>query len=168
MKEYLVVDGYNVINAWPELKALAQENLEHARLRLLDILANYRGLTGLTVIVAFDAHGVKGAGERQEYYQGVQVVYSRENETADSVIERFVHSMRGEKIHVATSDWDEQRIVFGSGAYRLSARQLREDVIRAEQDIKGRSNSAFSGRTLESRLSDQVRKAMEMWRRSKG
>jgi len=167
MKEYLIVDGYNVIHAWPELKGLAQANLEHTRLKFLEKMSNYAGVTGWSVIVVFDAHGVKQSGERQEDHSGVQVIYSRENETADSVIERLAHSMRGERVYVATSDWEEQRVVFGSGAYRLSARQLREEVIRAEKSIKDQSNPSFFGRNLENRLSDKVRGVLELWRRSK-
>ncbi len=166
MKEFLIVDGYNVINGWPELKALAQESLEHARIKLLDILVNYRGVTGWHTIVVFDAHYVKGYAERNEIYQGIEVIYSRENETADSVIERFVHLNRDERIYVVTSDWEEQQIVFGSGACRLSVRQLREDVMQAEKDIDSRKSS-FSMRTLESRISEEVRTVMESWRRAK-
>lgn len=166
MQEHLVVDGYNVINDWPELKELARVSLEHARLKLLDILANYRGLVGLQVIVVFDAHSVKGLHDRSDTYLGMEVIFSREGETADSVIERFVHVNQGKKIFVVTSDWEEQRFVFGSGAYRLSSRQLREEVLKTEKEVEmGKSGRAV--RALENRLPENVRQTMEAWRRQK-
>ena len=166
MIEILVVDGYNVINGWPELKSLARENLEHARVKLLDILANYQGITDWQTVVIFDAHSVKGQYERRETYQGIQVIYSREGETADSVIERFVYLHQKDRIFVATSDGDEQRIIFGSGAYRLPVRQFREDVFEAEKKMKaGKASSAM--RTLEGRIPEKIRSIMEEWRRAK-
>ncbi|HZW82127.1 MAG TPA: NYN domain-containing protein [Candidatus Deferrimicrobium sp.] len=168
MKEILIVDGYNVINGWPELKTLATDNLEHARLKLIDILANYRGITENEVILVFDASMVPGRSDRFEVVQNIEVIFSKENETADSVIERLVHVMRGKKIFVVTSDWEEQRIIFGSGAYRLPVRQLREDVINAEREIKERVlKHTYIRRTLESGLSEEIRTALEKIRRAK-
>ncbi|HEX3016017.1 MAG TPA: NYN domain-containing protein [Desulfobacteria bacterium] len=168
MREFLIIDGYNVINGWPELKALAQENLEHARMKLIDIVTNYRGIVGLSVIVVFDAYMVKGRGERCEAVNGVQIVYSKENETADAVIERYTHLLRDEKVYVVTSDWEEQRVIFGNGAYRVSVRQLREDIMQTEKLIRDKAQKTGMSRgMLEHRLSEEVRKAMELWRRSK-
>lgn len=171
METILLVDGYNIINSWPELVKLKNTKLEAARDKLLEIMTNYAGFTGRKVIVVFDAHQAKGAiGSREDFY-GVEVVFSREGETADEVIERLVGEYTGNEdreVYVATSDWAEQRIVFGRGAYRISARELYNDVeemfIRLREWEKDKSGS---DRFLGNRLSDKVRKLLEIMRRGK-
>lgn len=167
MNEFMLVDGYNVINAWPELKNLAKESLEHARERLLATLDNYGGLSELHTIVVFDAHSVKGSAERHENYHNIEVIYSSEGETADTVIERLAYELRGKLVYVVTSDWEEQRIVFGTGANRISARQLREDVLKAVKECADGIPGSLSGRRLESRLPEEIREILESWRRAK-
>ncbi len=127
--DYLLVDGYNIIYAWPELKALAQENLDAARIRLADMLCNYQGYKGMTLILVFDAYKVSGGVRREETYHNIHMVYTAHAETADAYIERTVHQI-GKKgnVTVATSDGAEQVIIFGAGARRMSARELKSEL----------------------------------------
>lgn len=129
LKEYLLVDGYNIIFAWEDLKELAKTNVESARSKLLDILCNYQGYVKNTLIVVFDAYKVKGNPGSVAKYHNIYVVYTKEAETADQYIEKTVHEI-GRKYHVtvATSDALEQMIIWGQGATRLSAQGLREEV----------------------------------------
>lgn len=128
-EEYLLVDGYNIIFAWKELKELAQVNIESARGKLMDILSNYQGWIQSTVILVFDAYKVKGNLGTIEKYHNIYIVYTKEAETADQYIEKTVHSI-GKKYHVtvATSDALEQLIIWGQGATRLSAMGLKEEI----------------------------------------
>lgn len=129
LKEYLLVDGYNIIFAWEDLKALAQVNVESARSKLMDMLSNYQGYLQNTLIVVFDAYKVKGNPGSVDKYHNIYVVYTKEAETADQYIEKTVHEI-GRKYHVtvATSDALEQMIIWGQGAKRLSAQGLREEM----------------------------------------
>ena len=139
-KEFLLVDGYNIIHAWDELRALAAEvSLESARLRLMDILSNYKGVQDSTVILVFDAYLVKGGVGSVETYQNIYVVYTKEAETADHYIERVVNRLpRHYRVRVATSDGLEQVIISGHGAIRMSARELLGEVQRTEMEIRRR------------------------------
>lgn len=135
--EYLLVDGYNIIFAWKELKELAQRNIDSARDKLLDILCNYQGIRKCGVIAVFDAYRVQGhATEFLDYYN-IHVVFTREAETADQYIEKFAHE-NGKKyrITVATSDRLEQIIIRGQGCILLSARELEEEITRAGQQLR--------------------------------
>lgn len=137
LKEYLLVDGYNIIFAWEELKNLAIKDLKAARDRLLDIISNYAGISGYRTIVVFDAYKVPG-GQRHIYsYNNISVIFTREAETADLYIEQAAKEL-GKKysVTVATSDAIEQIIVFGAGAIRLSAMNFYERVKAAEREIK--------------------------------
>jgi len=125
----LLVDGYNVIHAWDELKVLANDNLEGARLRLLDMMCNYQGYKDCLLIVVFDAYKVKGNIGSHQQYHNIHVVYTKEAQTADMYIERATHQMAEDyQVTVATSDALEQLIVAGAGAYRMSSRELRIDL----------------------------------------
>ena len=135
--EYLLVDGYNIIFAWDELKALAAENLESARKKLMDILCNYQGFKKCVLILVFDAYRVPGSPGVVEQYHNIHVVYTREAETADMYIERVTHEIGKERrVRVATSDGMEQLIILGHGAMRLSARMFREEVDEVEREIR--------------------------------
>ena len=136
-KEYLLVDGYNVIFAWEELNELAKASIDAARNKLMDILSNYQGFTGCTLILVFDAYKVKGSQGEVQKYHNIYVVYTNEAETADQYIEKTTHEIgRKYKVTVATSDALEQVIVMGQGAYRISARDFYEDVERTEKQIR--------------------------------
>ena len=134
--DYLLVDGYNIIFAWPELQPVARDNLDAARKMLLDILANYRAFRGGEIILVFDAYKVKGNPGSLEKTEGVYVAYTKEAQTADAYIERATYDLaRHHRVRVATSDGPEQLIILGHGALRLSALQLRQEIEQARGQI---------------------------------
>nr|WP_317407395.1 translation factor GTPase family protein [Fournierella massiliensis] len=135
--EYLLVDGYNLIFAWDELKKLAADNLEGARQALADLLCNYRGFHDCQVILVFDAYKVPhGTGEVSRY-QNIYIVYTREAETADMYIEKTTYQLaKQRRVRVVTSDGAEQLIILGHGALRVSARSFREEVERTNGEIR--------------------------------
>lgn len=137
LKEYLLVDGYNIIFSWDELSKLAKDNMDAARHKLMDILCNYQGFKQCTVILVFDAYKVKGnPGEIFEYHN-INVVYTKEAETADQYIEKVTHEIaKDNRVVVATSDALEQLIILGKGAIRLSAREFREEITRVNDIIR--------------------------------
>ena len=136
-KDYLLVDGYNVIFAWEELKGMAEDNLDGARAKLAEILSNYQGFTGCTVILVFDAYKVKGGKGEVYKYHNIYIVYTKEAETADQYIEKTTHEIgRKHNVTVATSDGVEQVIVMGQGAARMSSRDLHEEIERVETEIR--------------------------------
>ncbi len=128
-EEYLLVDGYNIIFAWDDLRSLSEVNIDSARDRLMDICCNYQGYLGATLILVFDAYKVKGNPGSVEKYHNIYVVYTKEAETADQYIEKTVHRIaKKANVTVATSDRLEQMIIWGAGAMRLSAKGFREAV----------------------------------------
>jgi small GTP-binding protein len=136
-EEYLLVDGYNIIFAWKELKELSEINIDSARDKLIDIMCNYQGYTGVTLILVFDAYKVKNNQGSEMKHNNIYVVYTKEAETADQYIEKTVHKI-GHKynVTVATSDRLEQMIIWGGGAMRMSAAGLKEAVDRAENQMR--------------------------------
>lgn len=136
-KEYLLVDGYNIIFAWEELSDLAKINLDSARGKLLDIMSNYAGFTGKSVIVVFDAYRVAGHQVEKTMYHNVYVVYTREAMTADEYIEEEAHELKKQyNVTVATSDKVVQVITWGKGAIILSAKDLLEEVDRVVSKVR--------------------------------
>ena len=137
VKQYLLVDGYNVIFAWKELDELAKHNLDAARSKLMDILCNYQGYHKKEVILVFDAYKVKGnPGEVQEYHN-IHVVYTKEVQTADSYIEKATHELaKKHDVTVVTSDGLEQLIIMGQGARRVSSREFELQIKEMEQEIR--------------------------------
>ena len=136
-KEYLLVDGYNIIFAWDELRKLAEKSIDAARARLTDILCNYAGFSGCEVILVFDAYKVKGNPGSVEKSGSISVVYTKEAQTADSYIEKAAHDIAGYgRVRVATSDRMEQLIILGAGALRLSASEFEEEVKRSEAALR--------------------------------
>ena len=129
MQEYLLVDGYNVIFAWEELKELAKVSIEAARDKLMDILCNYQGYKKCVLILVFDAYKVEGYALEVQKYHNIHVVYTKEAETADQYIEKVVHHI-GRKYHVTvvTSDGVEQVITMGQGGTRISSRDFLEEI----------------------------------------
>ncbi len=136
-EKYLLVDGYNIIFAWEELKELAEVSLDGARDKLIEILGNYQGYKGGTLILVFDAYKVAGNPGSVLKYQDLYVIYTKEAETADQYIERAVHRM-GEHydVTVATSDRLVQMIIWGEGARRLSAQELKAEVEAVSAEIR--------------------------------
>ena len=136
-KEYLLVDGYNIIFAWDDLKALAEKDLKAARDKLMDILSNFAGFRRESVILVYDAYRVSGGKGSVIRYHNIDVVFTKEAETADLYIEKTTHELvKNYKVTVATSDAVEQVIIFGAGAFRMSASMLQEEVRRTEQQIR--------------------------------
>lgn len=137
IKQYLLVDGYNIIFSWEELNELSKVSLDAARSRLMDILCNYQGYKQCILILVFDAYKVKGNPGEVIKYHNINVVYTKEAETADMYIERVTHEIgRKHNVTVATSDALEQMIVAGEGAKRMSSKEFWEEVERISGRIK--------------------------------
>lgn len=135
--EYLLVDGYNIIFAWDNLREQAEENLDMARVTLQNILCNYQGFKQCEIIVVFDAYKVKNNPGEVEKYNNITVVYTKEKETADTYIEKATHRLsKNNNVRVATSDFMEQLIILGSGALRMSAQELKDEVEAVDRAIK--------------------------------
>ena len=167
MKNILLVDGYNMIGAWKELRSLRDKNFEDARDRLVELMAEYKAVKGWRVIVVFDAHLVPGT--EQLYIQhDVEVIFTRKNETADERIEKLSTDLKGRKIqiHVATSDMTEQNVVFGHGALRKSARELEIEMEIIQSNISRKvkeTQSEKPSRRID--LPDDIAVTLEKWRR---
>jgi len=168
-REFLLVDGYNVIHAWDELRRIVdEESLEIARSRLLDIMSNYQGYKKIDVIVVFDAHRVKGT-RKIITYNNINVVFTKEVETADHYIEKVVHQIgRDYRVRVATSDGLEQIIILGKGASRVSARELYTEVKQVEKNMRKQfieKKRLDHNNRLEGHLDPKVLEWMEKMRR---
>ncbi len=135
--DYLIVDGYNIIFAWEELRELAKVNLEAARAKLADILCNYQGFVKEGVILVFDGHKTKGNLGSVIAYHNIDIVYTKEAQSADTFIEAVVQQRgRHNRIRVATSDYAEQIVILGQGASRISARELQIEIEEIEKQIR--------------------------------
>ncbi|OYD06610.1 NYN domain-containing protein [Paludifilum halophilum] len=166
MEEWLIVDGYNVIGAHTGWSTLP---LEESRLRLMALLSEYQAISGRRVVLVFDAHRSPG-GESRQLEQQLTVYFTRERETADQLIERLVKRLKqpDRLIYVATSDYLEQRMVFGQGAYRISSRELLEEMERMKGKIAKQIQTAPKGRgPLGQGLGEEVLRKLEQWRRKK-
>ena len=136
--EYLLVDGYNVIFAWPELKQSSMGELETGRRLLSDILDNYAPQTDAHIILVFDAYKVRGNPGKTERYGNIEIVYTKEAQTADSYIEKLAYELtKLNRVRVATSDALEQLIILGSGALRMSALELRDEILASNAKLSG-------------------------------
>ena len=146
-EEYLLVDGYNIIFAWDELKTIARDNLDGARGQLMHILSNYCGYRQCRLILVFDAYKVKGQHGETEQYHNITVVYTKEAETADSYIEKATLDLsKKHKVRVATSDGMEQLIILGNGALRVSAEEFRQEVLQTETAIRAYASQLKQGK----------------------
>ncbi|MBP2645655.1 MAG: hypothetical protein H6Q75_1095 [Firmicutes bacterium] len=152
MADFMLVDGYNVINAWPELITL-KDNLEHARDKLVDILSGYGAYKDYIIVIVFDAHATAGDRSVIEAVPGhLEVVFTKEGETADSYIEKTAYQLvrQGEAVYVVTSDGAEQMTIFGVGAWRIPARELLSDVRKADKLLRdGYTDSVLNRRRRE-------------------
>jgi len=165
--DILIVDGYNIIGAWPELRELKNKDLASARDRLVEKMAEYQAYSGFRVIVVFDAHFVKGL-EKKLKNSKVEVIFTRNNETADERIEKLAIDLnnRRTQIHVATSDFTEQWAIFGQGALRKSARELLNEMDSVEKRIEKKVKKIQEKKpTSKIPLSDEVAEIFEKWRR---
>ena len=162
-KEYLLVDGYNIIFAWENLRALAQRDIKAARDTLLDDLSNYAGYTKANVICVFDAYKVAGGTEQVYRYHNIDVIFTKEAETADLYIEKAAHELTKQyAVKVATSDAVEQVIIYGAGAIRLSAMNFYEEVRSAEREMKATyvADDTDVRQRVGSPLKDELEKAL--------
>lgn len=167
VEEWLIVDGYNMIGTWPPLRELEQTHLGAARDRLKALLTEYAAYHGQRVILVFDAYRVQSV-ETHEHAPHCSVVFTKADETADAYIERLVGKLQdpSRRLFVATSDYAEQRIAFGRGALRLSARELWQLVEDTQQAIARQVRDMKSGRTMLSHgLNGEVKRRLEKLRR---
>ncbi|MFR5876384.1 MAG: NYN domain-containing protein [Eubacterium sp.] len=142
--EYLLVDGYNVIFAWESLRELSKNNIDGARNTLINILCNYQGYKKCEVILVFDAYKVKGNTREIEKVNGINIVYTKEAETADMYIEKVSHKLaKNNKVRVVTSDALEQLIILGNGALRVSSREFLYEIQQAEENIRNIISKVF-------------------------
>ena len=158
---FIVVDGYNIIFAWPELKELAKRNLDSARDSLLEILGNYQGFTGCKMVVVFDAYKVKGAVRKSEKIGNIDVVYTEQDETADSYIEKLTNKVgKDYYVQVATSDNLEQQVILGHGAHRISAKGFHDEIRRIDgviSDVVAKYNRKAQ-QNLKMTIGDKIEK----------
>lgn len=162
--EYLLVDGYNIIFTWPELRELAHDNMDGARIKLLDELSNYQGIRKCEVIVVFDAYRVQGHRVEVMDYHNIHMVYTKEAQTADHYIEKFVHDHKSKyHVTVATSDGLEQIIIRGQGCALLSARELKEEMQNANKSMMEnyRDQQIVERNYLMDTLSDETKQKIE-------
>jgi predicted RNA-binding protein with PIN domain len=168
LREILLVDGYNIIHAWSELKRIAQDSLEDARHALVEIMQDFQGYLGYRIIIVFDAHMIQGGLEKKEIFGGVEVVYTKENETADRYIERMVDGIpKNVRVMVATSDYLQQTIVMSRGAVRISARELMEQVKHYRKSLVKEylEKPEPKSNTLEDWAEPEVAKILNRWRK---
>ncbi|MBH0231754.1 NYN domain-containing protein [Halobacillus yeomjeoni] len=163
----LIVDGYNMIGAWPELKRLREKDLGQARDLLIEMMAEYQSYTGDRIIVVFDAYHVRGIEKVQKDYK-VEVLFTKENETADERIEKLAGELNDVRtqVYVATSDYAEQRTIFGQGAFRKSARELYIEVKNIERQIESDVETHNQVKHQPKiPMKEEVRELFEKWRR---
>lgn len=161
---YLIVDGYNIINAWDGLKEISKEDLESAREKLIHYIIEYAQYTGKKAIIVFDAYNVKNSKEKIEERKYITIVYTKEHQTADSISSLSKY----DDIEVATSDYAEQQIILGKGASRISARELKLYVDNAMVKIKEeqeRHQQKIQRNFLEERLDKDILSKLEKIRR---
>src|SRR5699024_304755 len=167
MMNVLVVDGYNIIGAWDELQKLKEKDMGQARDRLIDYMAEYKAYAGDRVIIVFDAYYVQGTASKYHTHQ-VEIIYTKEKETADECIERLVKSLKNVKnqVYVATSDYAEQSTIFGRGALRISARELLINIEGVDDNIEHSIKQLPKyNDMLKSRLDNDTLKKLERIRR---
>jgi uncharacterized protein len=165
--DILLVDGYNIIGAWPELRVLKERDLPAARDRLVERMAEYQAYSGYRVIVVFDAHYVQGKEKTYKNHQ-VEVIFTKENESADERIEKMAISLNNRKtqIHVATSDYTEQWAIFGQGALRKSARELLIEMSLVEKGIEKKVKNIQEKKPVSKiPISEELAEIFEKWRR---
>lgn len=168
-KDILVIDGYNIIYGWEELKEIAEkDSLENARIKLIEEMSNLQGYYHNEIIVVFDAHKVKKGSRKKYRHANIQVIYTKDTETADHYIERLVaQEAKNAKIRVATSDGLEQIIILGHGATRVSAQELAEEVqlVKEQNKKKYLEKPKVNNNRLEGHLNEKVLRWMEKKRR---
>lgn len=165
-KEYLFVDGYNIINDWDELKRLSSIDLQSARDRLVEIMVEYKAMTSTEVVIVYDAHMVKGSCEKIEKIKGIEVVFTKEHQTADAYIEKTLDKIgKIKRVRVATSDFLEQQIILGRGGTRISARELKLEVDQYKSRVeKTRKINNIENNTDIGRVGEDIQDALKTWK----
>lgn len=166
-KEYLFVDGYNIINQWSYYLEVSR-NIENSRNKLIELLVEYQAYKGIRVIVVFDAHLVKGSLEKREMIAGVEIIYTKERETADSYIEKQLDKIgRYESVKVATSDSAIQQIVISRGGTRVSAHEMILELEDVKKDIRTKyEKTRQKGTNIDQVLSPEILNKLEKLRRN--
>ncbi|MBC7087015.1 MAG: NYN domain-containing protein [Tissierellales bacterium] len=166
-KEYLYVDGYNIINSWEELKELSKISLEEARISLLEILSEYLHYSKIDITVVFDAYMVKGNITTIDEYKGVKVVYTKENELADHYIEKALDEIgRLKKVTVATSDKLEQDIILQKGGIRISALELKAEIENAKRAVERKRKRMNMQNDIQvGKLEDLLKDTLDKWKK---
>ena len=168
MKTFFV-DGYNVINSWPNLKQIKDFSYESSRQKLIDTLQNYSEFKGYKMFIVFDAHMVKGSLEKKDKQGNLVVIYTKEGETADKYIERTVNNIgRGLEICVVTSDSLVQQVTFQRGAIRMSSIEFYYEVISIEKKIQKKTEKKYLEKrnSLEERIDEKTLEKLEKIRRN--
>ncbi|WP_432667332.1 NYN domain-containing protein [Wukongibacter baidiensis] len=172
MKEYIIIDGYNVINAWSNLKEISEGSLEEARNTLIDKMTEYHSYTGVEVTIVFDAYRVKGAKAKKDKINNVEIVFTKKNQTADSYIEMMVEQLAKDKrniVRVVTSDLAEQQVILGSGGIRVLPRELKFQYEQMKTKIEKKMEEVERKRmNLGDRIDAGVLEVLEKWRRQDG
>lgn len=165
-KEYLFIDGYNIVNQWSYFKEISK-NIDESRSKLIELLIEYQAYKGIKVIVVFDAHLVKGSLEKKEKVAGIEVVYTKEHETADSYIEKQLDKIgRYERVQVATSDNFIQQIVLARGGTRISAYEMIVEIENTKKDIRTRTGILRQkGTNIDQIIDSETRMKLEKIRR---
>ena len=166
---YLFVDGYNVINSWEELRQLKDTDLEEARYKLIDMMIEYVTLKGLETYVVFDAHYVKGSFEKREKYKNINIVYTKEGESADCFIEKNIKDMAKKGVvAVVTSDYLEQRIIFQMGGIRITPNEFLSDIKNSKKIVKEKTTLKYTDKknSLEQNIDEKTLRKLEKIRRN--
>ena len=167
--DYLIVDGYNVINSWTSLNELAKIDLEGAREKLNIILGEYAAFSGVYTIIVYDAYRVKSHTKREEEIGHLKIVYTKEKQTADSYIEKLITEFGPKKhlnIRVASDDMAEQQMVLGKGGARITTRELKIEVQKSDSKIKSTTKSKTTEKnTLETVVDVDVLHKLERIRK---
>ena len=165
----LIVDGYNIINNWPEFSGLRDQNMGGARIKLNEILVAYVPFSWQKIIIVYDAYRIKKHTPTVEEFGGLQVIYTAEGQTADSFIERLVTTLigAGSSVEVASSDLMEQNIILWKGGQRVSARELRQRLQALRVELFAGNVSATWHAPLDECIPLPVKLVMEKWRRRK-
>ncbi|PGZ98865.1 hypothetical protein COE51_10335 [Bacillus pseudomycoides] len=167
MNDILIVDGYNIIGAWADLKKLRDVDLQASRDLLIDKMADYQGYTGTKVMIVFDAYSVYGIEKKMKQAR-VEVIFTRKNQTADEKIEQLAIELRNINtcIYVATSDYTEQWAIFGQGALRKSARELEIEVQAMEQRVRHETKKTKEEQpAMRTIFSEEITEKLEKLRR---
>ena len=165
----IFVDGYNVINSWPNLKKIKDYSYESSRQQLIDTLQNYSEFKGYKIFIVFDAHMVKGSLQKKERRGNLVVVFTKEGETADNYIEKMVNNIgRKSEVCVVTSDSLEQQVTFQRGATRMSSIEFYHEVISIEKKIQIKTERKYLEKRnwLEERIDEKTLEKLEKIRRS--